>query len=136
MGNLDFHKIVEAVVKHNLGIEHHNHVNPTEHLEHFFVQVEVNGTDRLGVGSFKIEDDLVFFSPHSALDLVRPHTQAIVTNVVFKKLLLFGHGVFNELAHRALVSCEQLIERRIKNVVAKSTCHFNDTLLGRTDSRN
>ena len=136
VGNFDFHKVVEAIVKHNLGIKHHDHVDPTEHLEHFFVEIEVNGADRLRVGTLKIKDDLIFFPPHCALDSIRPHTQSVVTNIVFKKLLLFWHRVFDQFAHCALISGQQLIESRVEDIVTKAASHFNDTLLCRANCGN
>ena len=110
MGYLHFHEVIETIVKHNLGIKHHDHVNPAEHLEHFFVEVEVNGADGLRIGTFKIENDLVLLPPHSALNSIGPHTQAVIANIIFKKLLLFRHSIFDQLAHCALITRQQFIE--------------------------
>ena len=101
---MHFHEIVKAVVKHDLGIKHHDHINAAKHLEHFFVEIEVNGTDRLRISSFKIKDHLAFIAPHRALNTIRTHTEAIITNIVLKMLLLLGHGVFDQLRHSTLIA--------------------------------
>ena len=43
-GHVD--EVVEAVVEEDLGVEHHDHVDPDEHLEHAFVEVEVDRARR------------------------------------------------------------------------------------------
>ena len=40
--NMHVHQVVEAVVEHDLRVEDHDHVHAAEHLEHFFVQIEID----------------------------------------------------------------------------------------------
>ena len=107
--NVNFHQVVEAVVEHNLGVKHHDHVDPAEHLEHLLIEVEVNRADRLGVCAIKVENNFVFIAPHGALNSIRPHPQAIITNVILEVLLLLGNGIFNQFGHRALIAGKQLV---------------------------
>ena len=62
--NVHFHQIIKAVVKHNLRVKHHDHVDAAEHLEHLFVEIKIDRADRLRVGAFKIKNDFVFVTPH------------------------------------------------------------------------
>ena len=99
-----FHEVIKAVVKHDLGIKHHDHVNAAKHLEHFFVQIEINGADRLRISAFKIKDDLAFIAPHRALNTIGAHTETVITDVVLKMLLLLGYGVLDQFRHGTLVT--------------------------------
>ena len=35
--NMDFHQVIETIVKHDLRIKHHDHVHAAEHFEHFLI---------------------------------------------------------------------------------------------------
>ncbi len=133
MGNTHLHQVIEAVVEHDLGVEDHDHVHAAEHLEHFFVQVEVDGTDRLGIRTLKIKDDLIPFPPHGALDAVGPHTQAVIANIVLEELLFLRHRGLDQLAHGALVAIQQLVQGRVENVITKTSGHLNHALFRRAD---
>ena len=108
-GNAHFHEVIEAIVEEDLWVEHHDHVDAREHLEHFLVQQEINRTDRLRVGAGEIKDALLAFAPHRAGNLVGAHAHAVVADVVFKVLFLLGHGAPDERSHGALVAFEHLL---------------------------
>ena len=64
LGNVHLHQIIKAVVKHNLRVKHHDHVDAAEHLEHLFVEIKIDRADRLRVGAIKIKNNFVFVTPH------------------------------------------------------------------------
>ena len=82
--NAHLDQIVEAVVEQDLRVEHLDHVDAEEHLEHFFVQQKVDRGDRLRIGAVEIEDRLVAFAPQRAGDLVGPVAHAVVVDLVFE----------------------------------------------------
>src|SRR6185295_4449291 len=57
--NLDLDQIVEAIVEQDLRIEHHDHVDAEEHLEHVFVEIEVDRAFRLRIGAAPIQDHAI-----------------------------------------------------------------------------
>ena len=133
--NAHFHQVVEAVVEEDLRVEHHDHVDAREHLEHLFVQQEVDRRDRLRVGAREVEDALVPFAPHRARDLVRPHVEAVVADVVLEVLLLLRDRLADELAHGALVALEHGVHRRIEHVVAEARRDLDAADRGRAQRR-
>ena len=129
-GDMDVDQIIEPVVKHDLRIEDHNHVDAAEHLEHFLVQQEVHRSYRLRVGAGKVKDRLIALTPQRTLDLVWPHAHAVVADIIFEVLLGRRHRVFYQLGHGPLIAIQQLFERRVINVVAETVAHFEDALFG------
>ena len=110
-GNAHIDVIVKAVVEKYLGIVNVDHIDADEHLEHFVVQVEVDGTLRLRVGAFEVEDQCVPIPPHRASDLVGPHTNAVVAYEILLRGLRIGCGGANELQHSPPVPFQELIYR-------------------------
>ena len=104
--------VVEAVVEHDLRIEDVDHVDADEHLEHFFVEEEVDRAFRLRIGAVEVEDQHVAVAPHLARHLVRPHAEAVVADVVLEvEGLVLAHGVADEVQHGAPVALQQLAHR-------------------------
>ena len=87
LGYAHVHQVVEAVVEQDLRVEHHDHVHAREHLEHLFVQQEIDRGDGLRIRAGEIEDALVTLAPHRAGDLVRAHVHAVVADIVLEVLL-------------------------------------------------
>ena len=105
--DLDLDEVVEAVVKQDLRVEYHDHVDAEEHLEHVFVEIEVDRAFRLRIGAGPIEDHAIADALHGAAELVGSVAASVVADVVFEDELLFGDGLLNELRHRALVALER-----------------------------
>ena len=113
-------QVIEAVVEEDLRIEHHDHEHPNEHLEHLFVEIEVDRTNGLRIGAREVPDLFFALAPHRTGDLVRAHAHAVVANVVLEVLLLLGDVGHDEVAHRALVAVQHQFERRVVDVVAEA----------------
>ena len=122
--NTHLNQVIKTVVEHDLGIKDHDHEDAGKHFEHFFVQVEINRSRGLGVGSLKIEYYLVVLPPHGAGDFVRTHAHAVVTHVIFEINLVFGDSIYYELCHGAVISVQQLIHGRTKHIITKTRSHF------------
>ena len=137
-GNLDLDEVVKAVVEHDLRIEDHDHVDSEEHLEHVFVQIEIDRRRRLRVGSGEIEDHLRSLAVHRTFDLVRSITDAVVADVIGKADLVGADRILDESLHRAVVAVEQRPGRGDINIVAEARAHLVDPTRGdpaRSDQR-
>ena len=106
-----FHEVVEAVVKEDLRVEDHDHVDAGEHLEHLFVQQEIDRRDRLRVGTREVEDALITLAPHRTLDAVGAHVQTVIADVVLEELLGLRDVLADQHTHRTLVALEHGVHR-------------------------
>ena len=111
-GDLHVDEFVEAVVEQDLRVEDVDEEGAQEHLEHLFVEEEIDRADRLRVGAGEVEVRHIALAPQAARDLVRPHAHAVVVDVVLEVGLLLGHHHLDDGAHRALVAVEHLGHRR------------------------
>jgi hypothetical protein len=78
LGNTHVHQIVETVIEDDVRVHHVDREGAEEHLEHIFIEEEVHGALRLGIGAIEIENRLAAFAPQRALDAIRPHAHAVV----------------------------------------------------------
>ena len=127
-GDVNLHQVIETVVEQDLRVENHDHVDPGEHLEHFFVEEKVHRADGLWVGSLEVEMHGVALAPHGAGDLVRAHAHAVIADVILEILAFFGHRVEDQLAHRFLVAVQQIFQRGVVNVVAEAPGNLHAAL--------
>ena len=127
--------IVEAVVEHDLRVEDVDHVNADEHLEHFFVEEEVDRAFRLRIGAFEIEDQDVAVAPHVAGHLVGAHAEAVVADVVLEvERLVLADGVADQVQHRAAIALQQLAHRADQGVDSETIAKLMNALLGEAHS--
>ena len=63
VGQTGFDQIIETVIEQNLWIIDHDEVDADEHLEHAFIQIEVNRSSRLWISPGPVEDGFVAFAP-------------------------------------------------------------------------
>ena len=118
-------QIVETVVEQYLRIEHHDHVDAEEHLEHVLVQVEIDRSLALRVGAGEVEHHLLALAPHGAFDLVRAIADAVVADIILEtdRFLTDRHG--NQLLHRAMVACQQFLRGGDIDIVAEPLGHLH-----------
>ena len=129
--------VVEAVVEHDLRIEDVDHVNADEHLEHFFVEEEVDRAFRLRIGAVEVEHQDVAVAPHLAGHLVGAHAEAVVADVVLEvEGLVLAHGVADQVQHRAAVALQQLVHRGDHGIDAETIAELVNALLGEADGRD
>ena len=129
--------VVEAVVEHDLRIEHVDHVDADEHLEHFFVEEEVDRALGLRIGAVEIEDQHVAVAPHLAGHLVGAHAEPVVADVVLEiEGLVLADGVADQVQHGAPVALQQLVHRRDHGIDAEAVAELVDALLGEPDGGN
>ena len=83
-GHLDMDQVIEPVVKQNLRIEHHDHVNTNEHLEHPLVQVEIDWAGCLIRRARPVKVGIFTFAPDCQFELKRAIPTPIIIDVVFK----------------------------------------------------
>ena len=77
-------QVIEPVVKLNLRIEYHDHINTNEHLEHPFVQVEIDWTRCLIRRASPVEVGVFTFAPDCQFELKRTIPTPIIIDVVFE----------------------------------------------------
>ena len=82
--NPHFEQVVEAVVEQDLRVEQIDGERAEEHLEHLFVQQEVDRRRRLRIAAVEVEDRLVALAPQRAGDLVRAVAHAVVVDPVLE----------------------------------------------------
>ena len=124
----DVNEIVKAVVEQDLGVEHHDHVDPDEHLEHAFVHVEVDRPGRLRRRAGPIEIGVVAFAPDGQLHSERAVAAAIVVDIVLERLRLLGQVLHDQLAHRAVGAIEQSLAGLLVGFAAETVANFDDAL--------
>ena len=129
--NLHIDMVVEAVVEHDLRVEHVDHVDADEHLEHFFVEQEVDRAFRLRIGALEIEDQDVALAPHLAGHRVGAHAEAVVADIVLEvEGLVLADSVADQVQHGAPVALQQLVHRRDQGVDAEAVAELVQPLLG------
>ncbi len=128
-GDVHLDEIVEAVVEQDLRIENHDHVDAEEHLEHVFVEIEVDRAFRLRIGARPVEHDIVAHAPHRAAQLVGAVAAPVVADVILEDELFLGDRLLDELRHRALVALESRLERGDERIHAEAVAHLDDAPL-------
>ena len=124
-GNAHIDQIVKPVVKQNLRIENHDHVDAEEHAKHVFIEQKVDRILALRVGPVKIEHHALTLAPHRAFDLERAGAHAIVADVVLKRHRRFADGVGDQVLHRAVIARQQFFGRRDIHIIAKAVGHLD-----------
>ena len=122
-------EVVEAVVEQDLGVEHHDHVDPDEHLEHAFVQVEVDRAGRLGVGAGPVEPGVLALAPYRELHAERAVADAVVVDPILEGLRLGGQVLHDEGAHGAVGALEQRLAGAAVDVGPEAFADLDDPLL-------
>ena len=125
----DVNEIVEAVIEQDLGVEHHDHVDPDEHLEHAFVQIEVDRTGRLLRRPGPIEIGMFAFPPDRQLHLERAVAAAVVVDIIFEGFRLFGQVLDDELAHRPIGALEQGLAGLLEGLAPEPLADLDHPLL-------
>ena len=118
--------VVEAVVEEDLGVEHHDHVDPDEHLEHPLVEVEVHRAGGLGRRAGPVEEGVLALPPHGQLEPERPVAAAVVVDEVVEGLRLLGEVLDDELSHRPLGPLEEGGARAGVDVGAEPLADLDD----------
>ena len=129
LGQGHVNEVVEAVVEQDLGVEDHDHVDPDEHLEHAFVQIEVDRPRRLRRGAGPIEEGVVAFAPDRELHLERAVAAAVVVDIVLERLRLLGQVLHDQLAHGAIGALEQRLAGLLVGVAAEAVADLDHALL-------
>src|SRR5215212_4925745 len=73
-----------AIVEEDGGIYGGDQEHPSEHLEHLFVEEEVDGTWDLGVGASPVQVQSVALAPHGELELDGAVAEPVVVGVVLE----------------------------------------------------
>ena len=128
--------VVEPVVEQDLGVEHHDHVDPDEHLEHPLVEIEVHRAGRLRRGPRPVEEGVLALAPDGELELERPVAAPVVVDEVLEGLGLLGEVLDDELAHRPLGPLEERGAGAPVDVRAKTLADLDDPALPRPASRD
>ena len=128
LGHGHVNEIVEAVVEQDLGVEDHDHVDPDEHLEHAFVQIEVDWSRGLRRSAGPIEIGMVAFAPDGELHLERAVAAPIVVDIVLERFRFLGQILHDQAAHRAVGPFEQRIAGLPIGVTAETLAYFDYAL--------
>ena len=129
LGQGDVDEVVEAVVEEDLGVEHHDHVDPDEHLEHAFMQVEVDRARRLRVGAGPVEVGMLTLAPHRELHAERTVADPVVVDPVLERLRLGRQVLHDEGAHGAVGAVEQRLAGAAVDVGPEALADLDDPLL-------
>ena len=129
LGQGDVDEVVEAVVEQDLGVEHHDHVDPDEHLEHAFVQVEVDRAGRLGVGAGPVEPGVLALAPYRELHPERAVADAVVVDPILEGLRLGRQVLHDEGAHGAVGALEQRLAGAAVGPGPEAFADLDDPLL-------
>ena len=124
-GDTHVNQIVETIVEQDLRVKDHDHVDAEEHLEHVLVEIEVDRSLALRVGSREIEHDLFAFAPHRAFDLVGACAHAIIADIIFEADRFLANRHRNQRFHGAVVAGKQFLRRGYIDVITKARGHFN-----------
>ena len=83
-GNMD--QVIKAVVKQNLRVKNHDHVNADEHLEHAVMEIEIDWSRCLGCGAGPVKIGMFALAPDRQLHLEGAVATAIIVDVVLERL--------------------------------------------------
>ena len=95
-------QVIEPVVKQDLRIERHDHVNANEHLEHPLVQVEIDWTGCLIRRTGPVKVGVFTFAPDCQFELKWTIPTPIIIDVVLKRFRFSRQVLDNQLAHRPI----------------------------------
>ena len=114
-GNMHIHEVVEAVVEQDLRIEKVDREGPEEHLEHLFVQQEVDRAEGLRVGPGEVEIGDLPFAVQMTGDLVGAVAHAVVVDPVleigFLAIDRLRNDHLDDGTHRGLVAVQHVPHR-------------------------
>jgi len=96
-----------------------------EHLEHIFAEIEIYRTLSLWIGTCKVEDRDIAFTPEFASDLVGPLANAIVTDIILEVLRFLGNDHVDDCTHCFEVSIKHDLHGREKRVIAESLSNLD-----------
>ena len=130
VGDDDVEQRVEAVVEEDLGVEDHDQVDPDEHLEHRFREVEVHRPHRLRVGAGPVEERLLALAPDRQLHLVGPVAEPVVVDPVLERLGLLRDRGDDQLRHRLVGAVEEGLAGRQVGLLSEALAELVDALLG------
>ncbi len=129
VGDDDVEQRVEAVVEEDLGVEDHDQVDPDEHLEHLFVEIEVHRTHGLVIGPAPVEVGVLALAPDGELHFERTVTEPVVVDPILEGLRFLGDVLDDELRHGVVGALEHGLAGREIGVLAEALADRLDPVL-------
>ena len=84
------------------------------------------------ISTLEIEDDFFTFPPHRTTDLIGSHSHAIVIDIVFEILFVFGHDHIQDRAHGPLVTIEHFHHGSDQLFNPEAVCHLKNPALSQS----
>ncbi len=131
LGQGDVDQVIKAVVEQDLRIEHHDHVDANEHLEHAVVEVEIDRSRRLGRRAGPIEKCMLPFAPDGQLHLEGAIAQAVIVHIILERLWFGGQVLHDQLPHGPFGAFQQGLAGLRIDVRAEAFAEFNNAFFTR-----
>ena len=126
LGDPDVDEVIVAVVKQDLRIEYHDHVDPEKHPQQVLVQEKIHRCLALRIRPRKVKNDPAVLTPHGAFDLVGTEAHAVITNIILETHPLIADLGLDELFHGAVIACQEFLAGGKQHVIAEAVCHLDD----------
>ena len=107
--DFDLQKIVEAVVDDAVGVVDSKQVVSSEHLEHGFREVEVNGSTTLRTCAIPVKDEFLALLLHGAFDSPGTNAMAIIVDEIGEEAFLVADFGVDEMGDGCSVSLQELV---------------------------